>query len=251
MAKLVNGVLVDEEANCRCNDSCGCDICMPDEKCEAMNLCRPTKSDTGEKKVVDDIIGALRDKICEKYNIRGDEFVGFDKEVGVEGFEYDEMVGLTRTQDSKKAILEKIFNDKNIGDGRFGLSDDGVSTKLLDKSYSPMIVRKYTRIGFPLYVSLICDYNLNDLDELVHNCIDFCEEQNVLDNTIQGARNFTGILSDYIDTYYNSKKRGCVESIAIIFYVDKMFVSSLKGDAMNHASCRQELYDSINIMTQI
>jgi len=140
---------------------------------------------------------------------------------------------------------------KDLGDGRFGMEDDKVSTKLLDKSFSPMIIRKYTRIGFPLYVHMICDENLDDLDIIVHDCIDFCRENNILSNSIQSLRNFTGILGEKINNHYDEKKRGCVESLGIIFYADKMIISSLQGDCMNHNSCRQELYDSLLIMTQI
>ncbi len=135
--------------------------------------------------------------------------------------------------------------------GRFGLDDSKVSTKLLDKNFSPMIIRKYTRIGFPLYVHLICDENLDDLDEVVHNVIDVCRETEVLSNNIQSLRNFTGILSEFLNDHYDSKKRGCVESLGIIFYADKMMISSLQGDCMNHNSCRQELYYCLQIMTQI
>jgi hypothetical protein len=140
---------------------------------------------------------------------------------------------------------------KKISGGRYGLEDDKVATKLLDKNYSPMIIRKYTRIGFPLYVHLICDENLDDLDEVVHDCIDKCRKEGILSNSIQSLRNFTGILSDTINTYYDLKKRGCVESLGIIFYADKMIISSLQGDCMNHESCRQELYDCLQLMTKI
>ena len=147
--------------------------------------------------------------------------------------------------ESKRMVEEtkkKIGFGKNLGDGRFGMEDGNVATKLLDKNFSPMIIRKYTRIGFPLYVHMICDENLDDLDEIVHGCIDYCRNNNILSNNIQSLRNFTGILSDWINNYYDKKKRGCVESLGIIFYADKMIISSLQGDSMNHLSCRFELY---------
>lgn len=140
---------------------------------------------------------------------------------------------------------------KMISNSRYGLEDNKVATKLLDKNFSPMIIRKYTRIGFPLYVHLICDENLDDLDTVVHDCIDFCKEKGILANSIQSLRNFTGILSDVINSHYDKKKRGCVESLGIIFYADKMIISSLQGDCMNHESCRQELYDCLQLMTKI
>jgi len=153
----------------------------------------------------------------------------------------------------KKRKKDNVSDNRNLdlGDGRFGLKDDNVATKLLDKNFSPMIIRKYTRIGFPLYVHMICDENLDDLDKIVHDCIDHCKENNILENNIQSLRNFTGILSDWINEYYDKKKRGCVESLGIIFYADKMIISSLQGDAMNHASCRDELYHCLNLMAKI
>lgn len=151
-----------------------------------------------------------------------------------------------------KEINENVKRAENkISDGRYGLEDDKVATKLLDKNFSPMIIRKYTRIGFPLYIHMICDANLDDLDELVHDCIDFCRANNILSNSIQSLRNFTGILSDWINEYYDKKKRGCVESLGVIFYADKMIISSLQGDCMNHESCRQEMYDCLQLMTKI
>lgn len=143
----------------------------------------------------------------------------------------------------------KIGTD--LGDGRYGMRDESVATKLLDKNFSPMIIRKYTRIGFPLYVHMICDENLDHLDSIVHDCIDYCRKSGILSNSIQSLRNFTGVLSDWINEYYDKKKRGCVESLGIIFYADKMIISSLQGDCMNHASCRDEMYHCLNLMAKI
>jgi len=125
------------------------------------------------------------------------------------------------------------------------------ATKLLDKQHSPMIIRKYTRLGFPLYIAIISDANLELLDEIVHEVIDYYLKNNLLDNNIQSVRNFVGILNDVIFKYYDNQKRGCVEGIAIIYYVDKMCVSSLFGDFMNHNACRLELYQLLNFMTQV
>lgn len=151
----------------------------------------------------------------------------------------------------KNDKYKKFGTESFLADGRYGMDDSMVATKLLDKNFSPMIIRKYTRIGFPLYIHMICDANLDDLDIIVHDCIDFCRENGVLSNSIQSLRNFTGILSERINNHYDAKKRGCVESLGVIFYCDKMIISSLQGDCMNHESCRQELYDCLNLMTKI
>jgi len=132
---------------------------------------------------------------------------------------------------------------------RMGREDEKVSTRLLDKNYSPLIVRKYMIEGWPMYIGLICDASLTDLDKYVHQTIDTNKE--LLTNDIQDIRNLTGVLSESLLKYYDSIKKGCVEGIAVLFYVDKTFISSLWGDFMTHASCKQELYFIINTLPHI
>jgi len=154
-------------------------------------------------------------------------------------------------KESEEMVEPKIDPDIELKDDRYGMDDSKVATKLLDKNCSPMIIRKYTRLGFPLYVHLICDASLSDLDNVVHDAIDIARREGILENDIQKLRNFTGFLSDAINDHYDKKKRGCVESLGIIYYVDKMIISSLQGDCMNHDSCRRELYECLNLMTKI
>jgi len=130
-----------------------------------------------------------------------------------------------------------------------GRNDDSVSTRLLDKNYSPLIVRKYMTEGWPMYIGLICDVSLSDLDKVVLGVLD--EHKDMLVNDIQSLRNITGVLSDALLTHYDSVKRGCVEGIAVLFYADKTFISSLWGDFMTHGSCKQELYFIINTLPHI
>ena len=127
------------------------------------------------------------------------------------------------------------------------LENVNTSTRLLDKNYSPLIVRKYQMHGWPLFVSLICDVSLSDLDDVVHEIA----EANPKKDDIQWARNFCGIMSDNIIQHYNEQKRGCVEGVAVLWYVDKCFISSLWGDFMVHASCKQELFSIIQTLPHI
>ena len=129
-----------------------------------------------------------------------------------------------------------------------GLGEVNTSTRLLDKHYSPLIVRKYQMEGWPLFVALICDVSLSDLDQVVQ---DFARDQDEKVDDIQWVRNFCGSLSDRLLTHYNDIKSGCVEGIAVLWYVDKCFVSSLYGDFMTHGSCKQELYAIINTLPHI
>jgi hypothetical protein len=122
------------------------------------------------------------------------------------------------------------------------------ATRLLDKNYSPLIVRKYQMYGWPLFISLICDISLSDLDSVV---MTFKREAGKPGDDIQGIRNWVGALSQYITDHYEEKKEGSVEGTAVIWYVDKMFVSSLYGDFMVHASCKQELFAIINTLPHI
>lgn len=94
-----------------------------------------------------------------------------------------------------------------------GLDEVNTSTRLLGKNYSPLIVRKYQMYGWPLFVSLICDVSLSDLDKVVY---DFTDDYGKIADDIQAARNYVGELSDCILNHYNQKKRGCVEGVAIL-----------------------------------
>ncbi len=122
---------------------------------------------------------------------------------------------------------------------------DKVFTRLVDKHYSPLVVRKYTHYGFPIYVALITDNDLADLDHVV---TDFMEKHKAEGwvNDIQKVRNLAGALTEHLNEHYNR-----AEGVAVVFYVDKMFVSSLHGDFMNHTACRLELYGLLVMSTGV
>lgn len=151
-------------------------------------------------------------------------------------------------------MTDHVERSKNMGDeANAGLTrdDSSTSTRLLDKNWSPLIVRKYQMEGWPLFISLICDANLNDLDETVYKIHDAAVELNFVDGTIQGGRNYCGFMSDRLKEHYDSIKRGCVEGVAVLWYIDKCFISSLYGDFMVHASCKSELFAIINTLPHI
>jgi hypothetical protein len=128
-----------------------------------------------------------------------------------------------------------------------GLEEVNTSTRLLDKHYSPLVVRKYQMEGWPMYVALICDVSLSDLDDVVQ---EFASGQEKKDD-IQWVRNFCGGLTDCLVNHYDDIKKGCIEGVAVLWYVDKCFVSSLYGDYMTHGSCKLELYQIINTLPHI
>lgn len=113
---------------------------------------------------------------------------------------------------------------------------NNVFTKLVDKHYSPLVIRKFTHWGFPIYVGLITDDNLSDLDSFIVAFMHQHETEYWV-NDIQKLRNLAGLLTEKLNKNYAK-----AEGVAVIFYVDKMFISSLHGDFMNHTSCRIELY---------
>lgn len=118
-------------------------------------------------------------------------------------------------------------------------------TKLAGKHYSPLVIRKVTKFGFPIYVGIITDDDLSDLDKQIIGCI----EGNVglwESNNIQDVRDLAGILSDRLIKAYPK-----TEGVAVTFAVDKMFVASLFGDFMNHAQCKFEYYTLLNMSTNV
>lgn len=118
-------------------------------------------------------------------------------------------------------------------------------TKLVDKHYSPLVIRKYTHWGFPIYVAIITDNDLSDLDDVVVNFMNDNMGEGWV-NDIQKIRNLAGAMTEALNTWYNR-----AEGVGVILYVDKCFVSSLHGDLMNHTSCRIELYSLLTMSTGV
>lgn len=118
-------------------------------------------------------------------------------------------------------------------------------TKLVDKHHSPLVIRKYTRWGFPIFIAVITDDDLSDLDSFVHDYMEDNKSENWVEN-LQALRNFAGDLTQELVAHYEH-----AEGVAVVFYVDKAFISSLYGDFMNHLSCKQELQMYLSIMPHI
>lgn len=115
------------------------------------------------------------------------------------------------------------------------------STRLSGKEFSPMILRRYSSPVLH-WIAIIADANLDDLD-----MIDRSYWQNFPEApTIQQFRNFAGGLTETIVKTYQG-----IEGCAVIISADKMLISSLHGDFMNHGQCRLELYQLLNLSTQI
>jgi len=87
------------------------------------------------------------------------------------------------------------------------------ATRLLDKNWSPLVVRKYQIEGWPMFVGIICDANLNDLDRIVYKALYQAKKAGFVDGSIQGARNTCGLISDTLVEHYNRIKEGCVEGV--------------------------------------
>lgn len=147
--------------------------------------------------------------------------------------------------DTKKSNMSEQANAGMTRD------DSTTATRLLDKNWSPLIVRKYQMEGWPLFISLICDANLDDLDETVYKIHEEAEKAGFVKGTIQSGRNYCGFMSDKLKEHYDNIKKGCVEGVAVLWYIDKCFISSLYGDFMVHASCKQELFAIINTLPHI
>jgi hypothetical protein len=120
-----------------------------------------------------------------------------------------------------------------------------VFTALVDKHYSPLVIRKYTHWGFPIYVGLITDNDLTDLDQVFKDFMDTHAKEGWVNN-IQILRDMAGEMTEYLNTVYEK-----TEGVAVVFYVDKCFISSLHGDFMNHASCRIEFYGLLQMSTGV
>jgi hypothetical protein len=121
-------------------------------------------------------------------------------------------------------------------------------TRLFDKHYSPMVVRKTSTWGFPVYVALITDDDLSNLDEVMLKFMLDAKHNGGegWSNNIQKVRNLAGAFIEHLNNMYPK-----VEGSAVIVYADKCFVSSLHGDFMTHAACKQELMFLLNLSTGV
>lgn len=118
-------------------------------------------------------------------------------------------------------------------------------TRLTEKAYSPLVIRKITKFGFPIYVALITDDDLNPLDAVV---VDFIKLNIDLwkSDRIQDKRQLAGALCDALTVAFPA-----TEGVAVILYIDKTCISSLFGDFMNHGMCRSELYSLLVMGTAV
>ena len=156
-----------------------------------------------------------------------------------------------KMSDANKAELgpnKNMGESANAGQAR---DDSTTSTRLLDKNWSPLCVRKYQMEGWPMFIGIICDANLNDLDEVVYNIWDEAKELGFVNGTIQGHRNCCGLLSDRLVAHYNKTKRGVMEGNCVFWYTDKCAISSAYGDLMTHYKCAMEFYSILNMMPHI
>ena len=108
------------------------------------------------------------------------------------------------------------------------------------KEYSPLTIRKYTVLGNPIFVAIITDDDLGNLDEIV---LQFLEQFRGGNLRLQDYRYITGKLTEMLRQMFPR-----AEGIAVVAFPDKSAVSSLWGDFMNHLHCRMELYALINTM---
>jgi hypothetical protein len=116
--------------------------------------------------------------------------------------------------------------------------NEEIGTSLAGKEYEPLVLRRYST---PIlhWVCLISGDNLDRLDQIVS---EFWEKTPISQNmSIQDWRNLAGKLQEVVIRSFKK-----VESGAVVMACDKMMVSSLYGDAMNHLGCRMELYMLMN-----
>ena len=118
------------------------------------------------------------------------------------------------------------------------------NTRLSGKEFSPMILRRYS-MPFLHWVAIISDDNLDELDKIALQF--WTDQQRAWEGaSIQDMRNMCGGLNAKVMAAFPK-----IEACGVIFSADKMIVSSLAGDFMNHEQCRLELYSLLNLSTQV
>ncbi len=220
-----------------------CKIC----KCYS-NHCKCEKGEPVDSKINKDNcegecgIGCTCDDTCDCGTINNK-----DKKM-------NENVNKELVRDSSFETAKKLINERQLDGNRMGINDDLCNTNLISKNYSPMFIRKFNSSylgNWPLYISMICDEDVSDIDMVVNGALKAFDEAGLIGNNLQSMRNLTGIISETISKHYNAKKENCVEGISVTLYIDKAYIQNLSGDYMSHFSCRMELTAALNMMTQI
>jgi len=124
-------------------------------------------------------------------------------------------------------------------------NDTAALTRLTEKAYSPLVIRKITKFGFPIYVGIITDDNLDSLDQVVVSFVQ-SEIDKWKSDSIQDKRWLAGALCDLLTATFKK-----TEGVAVTLYIDKTCISSLYGDFMNHAMCRSEYYSLLIMGTGV
>ena len=156
-----------------------------------------------------------------------------------------------------------------------------MSTSLSNKHAEPLIIRKYQHpYGFPVFVALICGSDLTEIDRThdVYAEVYWGQAQKI--GTPQALRNYFGNMSGWFvkvfsgpgeigtveDAWTDSEeldafrqsiqgrmatKQKKVEACAVVAFADKGVISSLWGDFMTHEQCRLELFQLLNMTTQV
>ena len=161
---------------------------------------------------------------------------------------------LGNMKENKEGGFEEVGRNRNMGqEANAGLcrDDSKVATRLLEKNFSPMLVRKYQYLGWPLFLGIICDANLNDLDKVVYEIGDRAKELGFLNGNIQDSRNFCGYLNNELVNYYNNIKQGVAEGFIVLWSIDKCVISSAYGDFMTHNKTCGEFYSIVNTLPHI
>ncbi len=153
-----------------------------------------------------------------------------------------EEIARTKGQETEKDVRDRIAREKPKETTQMKSI-----TKLNDKNHSPMVIRRYSKFGSPIFVGIITDDVLSNLDDLV---VSFMKQDHIQklwrSDDIQNIRNIAGMLSEELIQTYDK-----IEGVAITFCIDKGFVSSLFGDFMSHAQCKYEYYSLLNMATNI
>src|SRR5262247_533003 len=94
-------------------------------------------------------------------------------------------------------------------------------TRLIDKHYSPLVVRKTSKWGFPVWVTLITDDDLSNLDDVIETFMDeVAKADEKFYSNIQKMRNVAGaFVQRLIDTYPRR-----MEGAAVVIYADKAWI---------------------------
>ena len=131
-----------------------------------------------------------------------------------------------------------VEHNITLKDLKGGLVTMEHTTRVVGKQYSPLYLVKTAHNDISFAIGIISDVGVTE-EDIKQTIEKHCQQKPAL---IQDYRNIAGAVTTDIVQLIERVKKGSCEGVGVLLESGDFVVSSLYGDMMNHAMCRDEFY---------